>query len=117
MLVLGAFNRGAAKRRLADEYDAAQIRGEVASVGKPVNVPDGNNIPTADDLGLTRKDIHEARAAAKNSLPPPPIGGTFLAPAPGPTVGNGNDSPAPPQGRTSATSPVSLGHLVNEIAQ
>jgi len=51
----------AAKRRLADEYDAAQERGEVASVGKPVNVPDGNNKPTVDDLGLSRKDIHDAR--------------------------------------------------------
>jgi hypothetical protein len=50
-----------AKRRLADEYDAAQERGEVATVGKPVNVPDGNNKPTATDIGLKRKDIHEAR--------------------------------------------------------
>lgn len=50
-----------AKRRLADEYDAAQERGEVATVGKPVIVPDGNNKPTAEDVGLTRKDIHEAR--------------------------------------------------------
>lgn len=50
-----------AKRRLADEYDAAQLRGEVAAVGKPVNVPDGNNKPTSAEIGLTRKDIHEAR--------------------------------------------------------
>lgn len=50
-----------AKRRLADEYDAAQERGEVASVGKPVIVPDGNNKPTAEDIGLTRKEIFEAR--------------------------------------------------------
>lgn len=50
-----------AKRRLADEYDAAQERGEVASVGKPVNVPNGNNKPTAAEIGLTRKGIHEAR--------------------------------------------------------
>jgi hypothetical protein len=50
-----------AKRRLADEYDAAQERGEVATVGKPVNVPDGNNKPTTADIGLSRKDIHEAR--------------------------------------------------------
>lgn len=47
-----------AKRRLADEYDAAQERGEVRTVG---NVPDQNNTPTADDIGLTRKTIHEAR--------------------------------------------------------
>lgn len=50
-----------ANRRIADEYDAAQDRGEVASVGKPVNVPDGNNKPTADAIGLSRKAIHEAR--------------------------------------------------------
>jgi hypothetical protein len=50
-----------AKRRLADEYDAAQARGEVAERGKPVNVPDGNIKPTTADLGLSRKDIHEAR--------------------------------------------------------
>lgn len=51
----------AAKRRLADEYDAAQERGEVAGRGKPVNVPDGNIKPTAAEIGLDRKDIHEAR--------------------------------------------------------
>ena len=51
-----------AKRRLADEYDAAQERGEVATVGQPSIVPVGNDKPaTAADLGLTRKDIHEAR--------------------------------------------------------
>lgn len=47
-----------AKRRLADEYDAAQLRGEVRTVG---NVPEQNNTPTASDIGLSRKDIHEAR--------------------------------------------------------
>ncbi len=51
-----------AKMRLADEYDAAQGRGEVASVGQPSIVPEGNDKPaTAEDIGLTRKDIHEAR--------------------------------------------------------
>lgn len=52
-----------AKRRLADEYDAAQQRGEVAkaSTGRPKSVPDGNDLPTAADIGLSRKDIHEAR--------------------------------------------------------
>lgn len=50
-----------AKMRLAEEYDAAQDRGEVAG-------PTGNNLrseaerkPTAADVGLTRKDVHEAR--------------------------------------------------------
>lgn len=51
----------AAKRRLADEYDAAQERGEVAGRGKPVNVPDGNIKPTATEIGLDRKQIHDAR--------------------------------------------------------
>lgn len=52
----------AAKRRLADEYDAAQARGEVASDGRPKTVLDGNGIPaTAADLGLRRDQIHDAR--------------------------------------------------------
>ena len=50
-----------AKRRLADEYDAAQERGEVAKKGKPVNVPGQNIKATADQIGLSRKEIHEAR--------------------------------------------------------
>jgi hypothetical protein len=51
------------KRRLADEYDAAQERGEVAGHGgaRHFNVPGENVETTAADLGLTRKDIHEAR--------------------------------------------------------
>ncbi|RWF66868.1 MT-A70 family methyltransferase [Mesorhizobium sp.] len=59
-----------AKRRLADEYDAAQERGDAAKKGKPVNVPGGNIKATAAEIGLKRKDIHEARqvrdAIAKN---------------------------------------------------
>jgi hypothetical protein len=55
----------AAKRRLADEYDAAQARGDVASAksnrGNQWTVPDGNGAATAAELGLTRKAIHEAR--------------------------------------------------------
>jgi len=65
-----------AKMRLADEYDAAQERGEVASAGQhALAVPDGNSssharaVPdensssraTTTDLGLTRKAVHEAR--------------------------------------------------------
>jgi hypothetical protein len=51
-----------AKRRLADEYDAAQDRGEVARIGDNLpSVPEQNSKPTAADIGLTRKDIHEAR--------------------------------------------------------
>ena len=60
-----AFDAGAAlltleagaKRRLADEYDAAQERGEISKQG--AHVPEGNM--KTDDLGLSRKDIHEAR--------------------------------------------------------
>src|SRR3954451_16134424 len=40
------------ERRLADEYDAAQDRGEVARHGgERTNVPDGN-VATAEDIGL-----------------------------------------------------------------
>ena len=51
-----------AKRRLADEHDAAQERGEVQRPGgdRVSNVPDRNNAPTITDLGLTRKQVHEA---------------------------------------------------------
>ena len=52
-----------AKIRLAEEYDAAQERGEVATDGRPKTVTDGNGfIPTAAALGLSRKEIHEARS-------------------------------------------------------
>lgn len=52
----------AAKRRLADEYDAAQARGEVASDGRPKTVADDNGIPaTSANLGLRRDQIHDAR--------------------------------------------------------
>lgn len=52
-----------AQCRLADEYDAAQERGEVKTVGKPKkqNVPYGNNSLTVEETGLTRKRVHEAR--------------------------------------------------------
>jgi hypothetical protein len=53
-----------AKRRLADEYDAAQARGEVAKAGQyeRANVENNNVSPaTAADLGLRRDQIHEAR--------------------------------------------------------
>lgn len=47
----------------ADEYDAAQEQGDVQSPGgnRVSNVPERNNAPTVEDLGLTRKQIHEAR--------------------------------------------------------
>lgn len=51
-----------AKRRLADEYDAAQERGEVAGSGQ-YSRSASEHLPTADDIGLSRKEIHEARTA------------------------------------------------------
>lgn len=53
-----------AKMRLADEYDAAQERGEVATGNrtKDFSVASDNAKPaTAADLGLRRDEIHEAR--------------------------------------------------------
>lgn len=54
--------RARAEMRLAEEYDAAQERGEVHRHGgqTPRDV-DSPNIPTAADLGLRRDEIHEAR--------------------------------------------------------
>lgn len=49
----------AAKRRLAEEYDAAQERGEVRANGRP-NFSDEGKV-TAAEIGLTPKEIHEAR--------------------------------------------------------
>lgn len=52
-----------AKRRLADEYDAAQERGEVKANGgdRVSTVSKQNSAPAAADLGISRKQIHEAR--------------------------------------------------------
>jgi hypothetical protein len=53
-----------AKMRLADEYDAAQARGEVQPRGgnRWLDVGGDNTKPaTAADLGLRRDEIHEAR--------------------------------------------------------
>jgi hypothetical protein len=55
-----------AKRRLADEYDAAQARGEVATrqrhSGSMGHVGVGDMPPASTaDLGLRRDEIHEAR--------------------------------------------------------
>jgi hypothetical protein len=52
-----------AQCRLADEYDAAQERGEAKRAGKPKNniIPNENNIAAVDDIGLTSKQVHEAR--------------------------------------------------------
>lgn len=52
-----------AKVRLADEYDAAQDRGEVGASGARTDlVTNGNEVtPPAADVGLSRKEIHDAR--------------------------------------------------------
>jgi hypothetical protein len=53
-----------AMSRLADEYDAAQERGEVATGNRAIDFGVGNDDAkpaTAADLGLRRDEIHEAR--------------------------------------------------------
>jgi hypothetical protein len=55
--------RARAEMRLAEEYDAAQERGEVGKRGDFGGVSSrGKDTPTAADLGLAHKDIHEFRA-------------------------------------------------------
>lgn len=53
----------AAKRRMADEYDTAQAHGDVGQQGTRTDlVRDANEVvATAADLGLNRREIHEAR--------------------------------------------------------
>lgn len=50
--------RARAEMRLAEEYDAAKDRGEVAAAGHNQHT---EVLPTGKDLGLSYKDIHEAR--------------------------------------------------------
>jgi hypothetical protein len=49
-----------AKHRLADEYDAAQDRGEVTTRSDQNLLPDQKKVSVAD-IGLSHKAIHEAR--------------------------------------------------------
>lgn len=50
-----------AKRRLADEYDSAQDRGEVQRHGK-VEVSEGNLKPaTLSNIELSKKEVFDAR--------------------------------------------------------
>lgn len=52
-----------AQCRIANEYDAAQKRGDVAVTGdNQRGRSNGERPPTAADVGLTRKLVHEARA-------------------------------------------------------
>jgi hypothetical protein len=54
---------GSAVTAATIEYDAAQERGEVRSVGRRnANIPIGNISSTVTDIGLTSKQVHEARA-------------------------------------------------------
>jgi hypothetical protein len=47
---------------VADEYDAAQGRGDVVGPhSSKILVGDGDQVATVSDIGLTHKDIHEAR--------------------------------------------------------
>lgn len=51
--------RARAEMRLAEEYDDAQDRGEVAGHGR--SKVEADNVTTAADLGLRRDEIYEAR--------------------------------------------------------
>ena len=53
----------AAKRRLADEYDGAQQRGEIQRHGgdRVSKVSVEKLAPTVADLGLSKKEVHDAR--------------------------------------------------------
>lgn len=56
--------RARAEMRLAEEYDAAQDRGEVAKGSVRTDIVAGHNDvrpATAADLGLRRDEIHSAR--------------------------------------------------------
>lgn len=51
-----------AKMRFADEYDAAQERGEVASNGGDRSrISDGKSAPKAAEVGIKPKELHNAR--------------------------------------------------------
>lgn len=52
--------RARAEMRLAEEYDAAQERGEVTTRSDQNLLPEGKKV-SAQDIGLTHKDIHDAR--------------------------------------------------------
>jgi hypothetical protein len=53
-----------AKRRLADEYDSAQARGEVRGYGgdRRIKLPQQKLAPTVAEIGLTYAQIYKARA-------------------------------------------------------
>lgn len=49
-----------ANRRIADEYDAAQARGEVKAANNAKTTSNAEAV-SAPDIGLTHKEVHEAR--------------------------------------------------------
>ncbi len=53
--------RARAEMRLAEEYDQAQIRGEVKRNGGNRSTVEDRNTASAADLGIRRDEIHEAR--------------------------------------------------------
>lgn len=66
--------------RLAEEYDAAQDRGEVKRNGGDRSTVDDRNTASAADLGIRRDEIHEARKSrtrAVHSRPRPGPGETL----------------------------------------
>lgn len=63
----------AAKRQLADEYDAAQERGEIRSAGINQHAASNTEAASIAEIGLTHKDIHEARIIRDAELAEPGI--------------------------------------------
>jgi hypothetical protein len=67
---MSATRNAGAKRRLAEEYDAAQERGEVKANGGDRTLPQEKSAPSAADIGLTHKDIHERLARSAEVAEP-----------------------------------------------
>lgn len=67
-----------AKMRLADEWDGAQERGEAAKQGRKSNISDGN-VFTLEQVGLTAKEIHEARKLRDAETKSPGIAAAAIA--------------------------------------
>jgi len=51
----------AAQRRFAEEYAAAQERGDAAVKGRPINISDENIKPTAPNLGVSAQEVFQGR--------------------------------------------------------
>lgn len=65
-----------AKERLADEYDAAQERGEIQKPGgdRKTIVPEQNNdAAKVEESGLTRKQVHDARRVRNAEIVSPGV--------------------------------------------